>query len=93
MKVTAIIKNVSSEFFEGFGESITGLNNLIDDKERFNYLMNMGVKNPSIVSTKVGRGTFGERVELNRMRQQDYKLSYKLENRRGYKLATFEVSA
>ena len=92
MKVTAIIKNANDAFFEGFGESIKGLNNMTD-KEKFDYLMNAGVSNPSMVSTKVGGGMFRDRVELNQLRRKDFSLSYKLENRKGYKLAIFEVTA
>lgn len=92
MKVTAIIKNANDAFFEGFGESIKGLNNM-NDKEKFDYLLNMGVSNPSIVTTKVGGGMFKDRVELNQMRRKDFALTYKLESRKGYKLATFEVTA
>ena len=92
MKITAIIKNANDAFFDGFGESIKGLNNM-SDKEKFDYLLNMGVNNPSIVSTKVGAGAFRDKVELNQLRRKDFSLAYKLENRKGYKLATFEVTA
>lgn len=91
MKITAIIKNVNDAFFDGFGESIKGLNNM-SDKEKFDYLLNMGVNSPSIVSTKVGAGAFRDKVELNQLRRKDFSLTYKLENRKGYKLATFEVT-
>jgi len=90
MKVTAIIKNVSDTFFSGFGESIQGLDNMTDI-EKFNYLMNKGVSNPDMVSTKVGSGMFKDRVALNQLRRGYFELTYKLENRRGYKLATFEL--
>ena len=92
MKVTAIIKNVNDAFFQGFGDSIKGLNNM-SDLEKFNYLLNKGVTDPQIVSTKVGGGMFKDRVALNQLRRGYFELSYKLENRRGYKLATFEVMA
>jgi len=92
MKVTAIIKNVSEQFFSGFGDSIQGFNSM-DDKEKFNYLMNKGVSNPEMVTTKVGSGMFKDKVELNQLRRKDFSLKYKLENRRGYKLATFELIA
>ena len=90
MKVTAIIKNVSDTFFSGFGESIQGLDNMTDI-EKLNYLMNKGVSNPEIVSTKVGSGMFRDRVALNQLRRGHFELTYKLESRRGYKLATFEL--
>lgn len=90
MKVTAIIKNVNDAFFQGFGDSIKGLNNM-SDLEKFDYLLNKGVTDPQIVSTKVGGGMFKDRVTLNQLRRGYFELSYKLENRRGYKLATFEV--
>ena len=92
MKVTAIIKNANAAFFEGFGESIIGLNNM-SDKEKFDYLLNACVNNPSMVSTKVGGGTFRDKVELNQLCRKDFSLTYKLEARKGYKLATFEVTA
>ena len=92
MKVTAIIKNVNDAFFQGFGDSIKGLNNM-SDLEKFDYLLNKGVTDPQIVSTKVGGGMFKDRVALNQLRRGYFELSYKLENRRGYKLATFEVMA
>ena len=91
MKITAIIKNVNEQFFNGFGDSIQGLNNM-DDKEKFNYLMNMGVSSPSMVTTKVGSGMFKDKVELNQLRSKDFTLNYKLENRKGYKLAIFELN-
>ena len=92
MKVTAIIKNVNNAFFQGFGDSIKGLNNM-SDLEKFDYLLNKGVTDPQIVSTKVGGGMFKDRVTLNQLRRGYFELSYKLENRRGYKLATFELNA
>ena len=92
MKVTAIIKNVNDAFFQGFGDSIKGLNNM-SDLEKFDYLLNKGVTDPQIVSTKVGGGMFKDRVTLNQLRRGYFELSYKLENRRGYKLAIFEVMA
>lgn len=90
MKVTAIIKNVNNYFFEGFGDSIQGLNNM-NDIEKLNYLMNKGISNPETVTTKVGNGSFSDRITLNKLRNQTFSVSYKLENRKGYKLATFEV--
>jgi len=92
MKITAIIKDVSDTFFLEHGDSIKGLNNM-DDKEKFSYLLNLGVSIPSMVTTKVGSGMFRDKVELNQLRRKDFSLSYKLENRKGYKLATFEVTA
>lgn len=91
MKVTAIIKNVNEQFFTGYGDSIAGLNNL-DDIEKFNYLMNKGVSMPEAVTTKVGGNMFRDKVELNQLRRKPFAISYKLENRKGYKLATFELT-
>ena len=91
MKVTAIIKNVSEQFFIGYGDSIAGLNNL-SDLEKFNYLMNKGVSNPETVTTKVGGNMFRDKVELNQIRRKPFSIDYKLENRKGYKLATFEIT-
>ena len=92
MKVTAIIKDVNDQFFSGNGGSIVGLNNL-DDKEKFDYLMNKGVSPGSGITTKVGNGSFRDKVELNQIRRNCPRFTYKLEFRKGYQLATFEVTA
>jgi len=92
MKVTVIIKDKTEQFFTGFGDSIIGLNNL-DDKEKFDYLLNKGVEPHSGITTKIGNGSFRDRVELNQLRRKCPRFDYKLENRKGYKLVTFEVAA
>jgi len=91
MKVTVIIKNVTDQFFTGFGNSIQGLNNMTDI-DKFTYLMNKSVAVPGMVTTKVGGGMFKDKVELNQLRRKDFTLTYKLESRKGYKLATFELT-
>lgn len=77
MKVTFILKNLSEYFY-------TELENSSD---KFKYLNSVKYLP---VTRKIGSGTFSEAVDFGiKYRQcKEYK-SYKLENRRGYKLATF----
>lgn len=92
MKVTVIIKNVSEQFFTGIDDYFAGLNNL-DNKEKFNYLLNKSVEKTLNVTAKIGNGSFRDKVELNQLLRKCPRFDYKLENRKGYKLATFEVTA
>ena len=77
MKVTFILKNLSEYFY-------TELENSNDKFKHLNSIRDLPV------TRKIGSGAFSEAVDFNiKYRQcKEYK-SYKLENRRGYKLATF----
>lgn len=91
MKVTFIIKDVSEAFFEGVGSSIKGLNNM-DDREKFTYLNKTALEKCLNIKMKIGNDSFRDRVELNQTLRNVKSLSYKIEPRKGYKLATFEIA-
>lgn len=94
MKVTFIIRNMSAEFFEGFGSAIVGLNNM-PDADKLAYLLKQARGDlRHNFTVKIGSGQFRDTVELNHImkRPAGFSASYKIEPRRGYKLATFEVA-
>jgi hypothetical protein len=87
MKVTVILKDFTEAFYQGHGESIVGLLNM-DDAAKFETCRRLaGEKRATI---KIGTGQFRDAVELNAMRRLPCSISFKLEPRKGYKLATFE---
>lgn len=92
MKVTFTIKDVTEAFFNGFGESIKGLNNMTD-AEKFSYLTQKVQERALKISMKIATGQFRDRVELNQiLRKPDVSFAFKLEPRKGYKLASFEIN-
>lgn len=88
MKVTVILKDFSDAFYEGMGESIIGLFQL-SDSEKFDKLKRM--HHEKRVCMKIGSGQFRDAAELNQLLRSPCIYSFKLEPRRGYKLATFEI--
>jgi hypothetical protein len=97
MKVTFILKDLSKAFYEGSNIlGIPGLNNLPSDGERFDYLIGPRCRDLKI-SRKTGNDSTRDAVEFNQLiraqRQSGVPTTpkaYKLEPRKGYKLATFE---
>jgi len=90
MKTTFILKDFSDVFYDG-SESIVGLLTIPDD-EKFKRLTKMA--NEKRISMKIGNESFRDKVELNQiLREPDCRYTFKLEPRRGYKLATFEITA
>lgn len=87
MKVTFIIRDVTDQFFTGFGEQIIGLLNMVD-MDKFNHLN----KNRSRFPMKIGSGQFRDAVDLNSLLKKNPYVEFSLEPRRGYKLATFKFS-
>ena len=87
IKVTVIIRDVTDAFFEGVGNSIIGLLNMTD-ADKFTHLNKQLERFPM----KIGSGSFRDRVELNSMIKGPHAITFKLEPRRGYKLATFTFS-
>jgi hypothetical protein len=90
MKVTFILKGVTDVFYNGFGASIVGLMNLTD-MEKFAYLNRARHEHPGF-SMKIGTGQFRDAVELNQILRTEPSVEFKLEMRRGYRLATFQFS-
>lgn len=100
MKVTFILKDLSEAFFKGNDVPpdspiyIRGLNNLTD-YYKFYHLKGKAARKELQITIKVGNSdSFRDKVELNQIlnkKPEEIKISYKLEPRRGYKLATFEI--
>lgn len=102
MKVTFILKDLSEAFFNGNNVPpdspiyIQGLNNLTDFY-KFYYLKGKAARKELQITMKVGNSDdFRDKVELNQIlnskKPEEINLTYKLEPRRGYKLATFEIT-
>ena len=91
MKVTVILKDFTEQFYAGTEcGSIVGFLN-ISDADKFEKLRKMAGEQR--VTMKIGTGQFRDAVELNSMRRGPIDITFKLEPRRGYKLATFEICA
>lgn len=89
MKVTFILRDFADVFYQGNGTSIIGLLQLPSNLERFERLNRMLDQ----VTIKVGSSnSFRDRVELNQILRTKLEPTFKLEPRRGYKLATFEFT-
>jgi len=86
MKTTFILKDLTPQFYEGFGESIVGLLNMTD-ADKFTYLNKSRINLK--ITMKIGSGQFRDTVELNQLLRQPHAVQFKLESRKGYKLATF----
>ena len=87
MKTTFTLSNLTPEFYDGLGESIRGLLNMTDP-EKFEYL-SKSRHTFSNVKMKIGAGQFSDQVDLNSLMKQPHNVTFTLEPRRGYKLATF----
>jgi hypothetical protein len=85
MKVTFTLKNLSDIWYEGI--------RTMSDAERFAYLCKQanGGDLSLYIKQKVASGQFRDKVELNQIMRTNPGFVYKLEPRRGYMLATFEV--
>lgn len=90
MKVTFTLKNLSDYFYTN---AETGLFNL-SDKAKFEKLNKCAFGDlKANVSMKIGTGNaFRDRVELNLMLREACTFAFKLEPRKGYRLATFEIT-
>jgi hypothetical protein len=91
MKITVILKDFTEQFYMGTESgSIVGLLKM-DDFAKFELCRKLAGENRATM--KIGTGQFRDAVELNAMRRNPCNITFKLENRKGYKLATFEVKA
>ncbi|MCD9228628.1 hypothetical protein ACPPTR_09020 [Ralstonia pseudosolanacearum] len=91
MQVTFILKGLTDAFYNGSGDSVRGLLNMTD-AEKFAYLCK-NYRDFTQCSMKTGSGHFRDAVELNTLRRKPCRYTFKLEPRKGYKLATFDVEA
>jgi hypothetical protein len=82
--VTFIVKNLTDSALESLAA--------MPDAQRFDKLKRWAFGDlRHCVSQKVGSGAFRDRVELNQIMRAPRFVSYKLEARRGYRLATFNI--
>lgn len=87
MRVTFILKNLTEKAYEEIGA--------MADSERYTFLTKWAFGDMRhCVSVKYGTSNaFRDRVEANGiLRGGNAKFQYKIEPRKGYKLATFEIS-
>ena len=92
MRVTFILKDLSEQFYNGFGE-IVGLMNM-SESDKFEYLSKISAKKELCITMKIGTSnSFRDRVDLNSMLRGPCEYKFKLEPRKGYRLATFEIKA
>lgn len=89
MKVTAILKDFSEQFYNGSGGSIPAFLTMPPADK---WATVQRLKNERRVTLKIGTGQFRDQVELNAMMRGCCTIAFKLEPRRGYKLATFDIS-
>ena len=92
MKATAIIRDMSDQFWNGFGDSIPAFlsRSALSQFQRVEILIH---EMPSNFSLKIGNGSFRDRVEWNQlMRGNLDAMTATIEPRRGYKLITFELN-
>lgn len=102
MKVTFILKDLSAAFYNGNNVPVDspiyifGLNNLTN-YYKFYHLKGKAARKELQITMKVGNSdSFRDKVDLNHIlnskQPEEINLTYKLEPRRGYKLATFEIN-
>jgi hypothetical protein len=92
MKATAIIRDLSDQFWNGFGDSIPSF--LAQSPlAQFQSAERLAHEMPRNVSLKIGNGSFRDKVEWNQLfRDSRDKITATIEPRRGYKLITFELN-
>ena len=91
MKATAIIRNVTDEFWSGFGSSVVGFDNL-SARQQFDLCCGATGRDMGI-SVKLGDGSFRDRVELNSLVNGGCSVSSTKSPRRGYTLVTFDITS
>lgn len=86
MQVTFILKNITESAHADLAA--------MPDADRFAKMTKWAFGDlKHCVSQKIGSGQFRDRVELNQIMRNPRFASYKLEPRKGYKLATFQIEA
>ena len=84
MKITATLHNLTDGFYAEF-TSLT-------PAEQFARLNKLRHDLPHCIKIKIGSGQFRDAVDFNSMLKRPHTFTAKLEPRKGYKLATFEVT-
>lgn len=84
MKVTFIIQNLTESAFDRLADK--------SSQAKFTQLNTWAQGDlRHCVKMKIGNGSFRDKVELNQLLRREAKVEYKLEPRKGYKLATFII--
>lgn len=84
MKVTYTLKDLSDHFYNELKD--------LSELEVFNKLKKYAFGDlKHHVKQKIGSGAFRDAVELNQIMRNVKSISYKIEPRRGYNLAIFEI--
>ena len=84
MKITATLHNLTGSFYAEFAA--------MPADEQFATLNKLRHDLPHCIKLKIGSGQFRDAVDLNSMLKRPHTFTAKLEPRKGYKLATFEVT-
>ena len=89
MKVTYILKNLTDTFYNGG----FGIPSFLDmpDSEKFERLNALRHDMKDNIKQKIETGQFRDAVELNSLMKKPHTVEFKLEPRKGYKLATFTI--
>ncbi len=86
MKITAILHNLSDLFYSEWDK--------LSPIDKFHRLDKLRHNLPHCIKLKFGNGNLRDQIEANgALRRQNTMNFVKLEPRRGYKLATFEIGA
>jgi hypothetical protein len=91
MKATAILKDKTEAFYHGNqaeGGTVPAFLAL-PPVDQFSTVCRLALEKRATV--KIGNGSFRDRVEANQILRGPHRVTFKLEPRRGYKLATFEL--
>ena len=92
MKTTAIVRDLSDQFWNGFGDSIPSFL-AQSPREKLKNIEKLSADMPRNVTLKVGNGSFRDRVDWNQlMRGNLDAMTATIEPRKGYKLITFELN-
>jgi len=88
MQATAILKNLTDEFYSGFAGRVGFADK--SAREQFEYC-NSSQGRDLKITIKFGRGSFGDQVDFNRLWKSGAPMTSKIEPRKGYKLVTFTI--
>lgn len=91
MKITAILKDFTEQFYAGTDSGSIPSFDAMANADKWATIKRLAQEKR--VTLKIGTGQFRDAVELNSMMKNPCNIEFKLEPRRGYKLATFEVTA
>ena len=84
MKITATLHNLTDGFYAEFAA--------LSPADQFAKLNKLRIDLPHCIKLKIGNDSFRDRVDLNSLMKRTHTVTSKIEPRRGYKLATFEVT-